>query len=1276
MASLCGLYDCEEETIVEAIKDRFLQGQPYTHLGGIVVAVNPHEWLKLYGEDTRKAFLAGAGEGAHLYQTSGRAYASLSEARKNQCILISGVAGSGKTESAKLMQSSFVTSVGSKAHSARTQLFAVCTELLEAFGNAAVAGNDNSSRYGVVTELQFDGSDSPGPKLIGSLTRTFLLEKSRIVSHVPSDRSFHVFHYMLASEDEDFHTENQLLGVSANDFSYLQSEVPEFPSDEGGLAKVQAGLESLGVEKESQEALFSALAGVLYLGEVGFDAGSTRADGGCDVSYAATGSLSTAAGLLGIGEQELASVLLNRVIHIRGEAITQQNRPAEAQYTRDALAKSVYTRVFDFLVERINQATSAAAGDGLTGTISLIDIFGFESCDINGYEQLMINYASEKLQQRFVSDVFKELQKLCNREGINNDVITYRDNSAVLETLEGSQGVLSLLDETCRLPHGDDRGFAALVRKQLAGNDRIHSSTAGKQNTFTVEHYAHPVTYKVVGFVEKNRAQLHASIHGILAASTNTMVSTIGGGGAASASGATSPGAATASSAAADGSSFQSILKGFQSRRGSVGSSGEQAEPARGVARKRDSIGRAGGDKYGSVASTFCEELRDLDRSMAEADAQYVWCIRPNQDAKPKEFDEEYVTEQLRSASIIEAAKVYRLLGTPLTYEEFLLEFGTLAPEGYDQEVTPVADDAAATSSRCKGLASALLGESDFKMGTSRIFVSVSEVDRLRQVFVKRKQAAAREAAAAAAAKEAEAQAAAAAKEAEAQAAAAAAAKEAEAQAAAAAAAKEAEIQAEAAAKEAEIQAEAAAKEAEMQAEAAAKEAEVAEAAAKEAEAAAREAEVEAETAAATAKDAEAAAAAREAEAAAAAKEAEAAAAAKEAEAAAAAKEAEAAAAAKEAEVQAEAAAKEAEVQAASEAQAKAELEAEAKAAADKEAADAQAKAEQEGKNVHKGDDSDEGEPRRSPGTSPARKPKVDEEDAVKQSLSAATELATPERGEAAAEVPSNENKNKDKAVSIQDVDIKVPLEPFDVEQLRSFLCEPVPKEAGVFECHVLRKKSVVGSASFHVFFERTKRLLMIGRKDKNGKFVIQVNPAYQKPGSKSSVLGRVKAASARREYVIYNDGANPAKDKKNPPRKKLAVVGISITHFNEVQGPRNIEVVLRPGGELDRGGSEELEDNGSTSPVESWDEKKTILNSVQAEWDSEAGYFVLEFYQDRVKKQSVKNFMLQDGNGDFAMQFGRSDEENNFKLDIQGGSLISPVVAFGAALSSCSSNV
>ena len=374
----------------------------------------------------------------HVYETAALAYRGLASDRKNQTILVSGESGAGKTETVKIVMSNLATveqtrpfyrtpGKGNFYHG--EQINSVVKQVLEsnpvfeAFGCAKTVRNDNSSRFGRFTQLQYEvesrreaelhsRTSLPHCLLRGSYCATYLLEKSRVVGHTEGERTYHIFYQLLsAPENEKILIWDGLAGTDVSSFVYIgrtSTNTIEGKSDGESWQNTMKALKTFGFSGQSVWQLLRALCVILQLGNLTFAASQSSEEGSIISSPAELTKLSK---LIGISKNVLTKAMTTRINHIRGEDVISRPNPKEAKEGCDALAKSVYACIFDRLVQQINDHTSVSSeqhsSKGSIGTISLLDIFGFERFDVNRFEQLCINFSNERLQHRYVLDNFK-----------------------------------------------------------------------------------------------------------------------------------------------------------------------------------------------------------------------------------------------------------------------------------------------------------------------------------------------------------------------------------------------------------------------------------------------------------------------------------------------------------------------------------------------------------------------------------------------------------------------------------------------------------------------------------------------------------------------------------------------------------------------------------------------------------------------------------------------------------------------------------------------------
>ena len=550
--------------------------------------------------------------------------------------------------------------------------------LLESFGNARTLKNDNSSRFGKFIKIEFSTESG---SIVGASIANYLLEKTRITTQVEGERNYHVFYQLFSGADEAALARLKLEdGVVA--FRYLGHRATlKSRRDAAAFAETLACLDRIGLSAGEKDHVLGIVAAVLHLGNVDFDAveGDDEPSGGesTRVTAATAGSLATACALLGLDEGRVAEAMLTKLLSVGGKTIHKPQDVAQASDKRDAFAKLVYSSLFVWLVRRINAtlaaedalAAPAPADDAAfsppprprkapepTGFIGVLDIYGFENFDANGFEQLLINYANEKLQRHFNRHVFEVEQSLYSSEGVDWTYISFNDNRPCLELIEGgggAVGILSTLDDCSGMGTAAERdvNFLAQLHQKFGGahatgkkkkknksptKGGVHRNFItpkfGKDQNFIVVHYAGEVRYTVTGFVEKNVETLSNELKDLGATSSNALAQ-----GIFATPGAPPPGPET---------------PGTPSRRSSI----------RGV----------------SVASQFRTSLQMLVMDLECTRPHYVRCIKPNVNKAHEVFESGEVLRQLRYSGEFAARRHGLLTGFRLSPSVPLVLFNSL----------------------------------------------------------------------------------------------------------------------------------------------------------------------------------------------------------------------------------------------------------------------------------------------------------------------------------------------------------------------------------------------------------------------------------------------------------------------------------------------------------------------------------------------------------------------------------------------------------------------
>ena len=455
--------------------------------------MNPYTPLPLYSQSLISRVTSGTGGEPHVYEVAFTALRSMMESGKSQSILITGESGSGKTEAAKQCLRLLAEAAGSEL--AVEEKLLLATPLLEALGNAKTVRNENSSRVGKWTEVEFGGNG----RIIGAKIRNFLLEKTRVVRQDQGERNFRIFYQMMAHKEE-----LPELGLdAASQWRYLNPVSLLTDHEYDNYTEVLQAAASL---HTNWSQILSTLSVILHLGNLQFQ----PTDSGCTIIPSV--HLVTICRLLGVTEPDLTQTLCHKTLFLAKETIHKGHNVAQAQETADNLSKALYVSVFLEVLEGING--QLVAGSEGTAVIGVLDIYGFEIFARNSFEQFCINYANEKMQQYFVQCLFKEEEDVYETEGISYDSVSYADNLPILSLIEGGQSSLLYIinDEITLQRHSDD----SLLRRFYTDNHEnpaFKGDFRGTNSTqFLIQHYSGEVVYDITGFMMKSKDQLSEDI--------------------------------------------------------------------------------------------------------------------------------------------------------------------------------------------------------------------------------------------------------------------------------------------------------------------------------------------------------------------------------------------------------------------------------------------------------------------------------------------------------------------------------------------------------------------------------------------------------------------------------------------------------------------------------------------------------------------------------------------------------------------------------------------
>ena len=678
---------------MQAIRLRYLQKEIYTYSGIVLIATNPFarvDSLYVHGMVQVYAGKQRATQAPHLFAIAEEAFIDMLRDNKNQTIVVSGESGAGKTVSAKYIMRYFATrespmnpgarsKKGPDAMSQTEEQILATNPIMEAFGNAKTTRNDNSSRFGKYIEIMFDDKTN----IIGAKIRTYLLERSRLVFQPLKERNYHIFYQLVAGVSDEQRKELDLLPIEQ--FEYLnQGNTPTIDGvdDKAEFLATKASLKTIGIDDAEQDDIFRLLAGLLHLGNVKI--GQMRNEA---VLNATEPALVRACEILGIDATEFARWIVKKQLITRGDKIVSNLSPAQAFVVRDSVAKYIYSSLFDWLVEVINN--SLATEEVLSRVksfIGVLDIYGFEHFAKNSFEQFCINYANEKLQQEFNQHVFKLEQEEYLREKIDWTFIDFSDNQPCIDLIEGKLGILSLLDEESRLPMGSDEQFVLKLHQNYAqdNKNKFYKKPRFGKSSFTVCHYAVDVTYESEGFIDKNRDTVPDEHLAVLRASSNKFLGRV----------------LDAASAVREkdlASSTTTAVKPAAGRR----------------------IGVAVNRKP-TLGGIFRSSLIELMNTINNTDVHYIRCIKPNEAKEAWKFEGPMVLSQLRACGVLETVRI-STAGYPTrwTYEEFALRYYMLIHSSqWTAEIRQMAD---AILTKALGTSTGK-GVDKYQLGLTKIF--------------------------------------------------------------------------------------------------------------------------------------------------------------------------------------------------------------------------------------------------------------------------------------------------------------------------------------------------------------------------------------------------------------------------------------------------------------------------------------------------------------------------------------------------------------------------
>nr|UEK51607.1 MHC muscle-like protein 2 [Parasacculina yatsui] len=686
MSNLTHLNDA---SVLHNLKQRYYNKLIYTYSGLFCVAINPYKRFPIY---TNRAIAIYRGKRRnevppHIFALSDGAYNDMMANGTNQSILITGESGAGKTENTKKVITYFAnvgaTSKKKPDESQKGNLedqVVQTNPVLEAFGNAKTTRNDNSSRFGKFIRIHF----GPLGKLAGADIETYLLEKARVISQGALERSYHIFYQMMSGAVKGL-TDTCHLSSNITDYHYVSQGKTTIANVDDGeeMEATDTAFDVLNFSQSEKNDIYAIVAAVMINGEMKFKQKGREEQAEAD----GTAEGEKIGKLLGVDGQELYKNLLKPRIKVGNEFVTQGRNKDQVYYSVGAMAKGMYDRLFKWLVKKVNMTLDTK--QKRASFIGVLDIFGFEIFDFNGFEQLCINFTNEKLQQFFNHHMFVLEQEEYKREEIDWVFMDFgMDLQACIDLMEKPMGVLSILEEESMFPKATDKTFEDKLKSNHLGKSALFQKPkppkAGQTEAhFAIAHYAGMVAYNLSGWLEKNKDPLNDTVVDQFKKGSNKL-----------------------------------LVEIFADHPG-------QSAPA-------DSGGKGGkrakGSAFQTVSALYREQLTNLMETLQATTPHFIRCIIPNETKSPGVIDSHLVMHQLTCNGVLEGIRICRK-GFPnrMVYHDFRHRYLILAVK----EMSAAKEDKDASAACLKKIE---LDAEKYRLGLNKVFFRAGVLGDLEEL--------------------------------------------------------------------------------------------------------------------------------------------------------------------------------------------------------------------------------------------------------------------------------------------------------------------------------------------------------------------------------------------------------------------------------------------------------------------------------------------------------------------------------------------------------------
>uniref|UniRef100_A0A8C1D2K8 Myosin heavy chain 7 n=1 Tax=Cyprinus carpio carpio TaxID=630221 RepID=A0A8C1D2K8_CYPCA len=681
-----------EPAVLFNLKERYAAWMIYTYSGLFCVTVNPYKWLPVYNQEVVIAYRGKKRSEAppHIFSISDNAYQYMLTDRENQSILITGESGAGKTVNTKRVIQYFASIAaggsakkdGSEKKGTLEDQIIQANPALEAFGNAKTIRNDNSSRFGKFIRIHFAASG----KLASADIETYLLEKSRVTFQLKAERDYHIFYQILSQKKPEL-LEMLLITNNPYDYAYIsqgETTVASINDSEELLATDEA-FDVLGFTQEEKNGIYKLTGAIMHYGNMKFKQKQREEQAEADGTEVAD----KVAYLMGLNSADLIKGLCHPRVKVGNEWVTKGQNVQQVYYAIGALSKSVYEKMFLWMVVRINQSLDTKQPRQYF--IGVLDIAGFEIFDFNTFEQLCINFTNEKLQQFFNHHMFVLEQEEYKKEGIEWEFIDFgMDLQACIDLIEKPMGIMSILEEECMFPKASDATFKAkLYDNHLGKSNNFQKPRAIKgkpESHFSLIHYAGTVDYNINNWLVKNKDPLNETVVGLFQKSTLKLLSML----------------------------FANY----------AGTESENSKGGKGGGSKKK------GSSFQTVSALHRENLNKLMTNLRSTHPHFVRCIIPNETKTPGAMENPLVMHQLRCNGVLEGIRICRK-GFPnrILYGDFKQRYRILNPAAI-----PEGQFIDSRKGAEKLLSSLDIDHNQYKFGHTKVFFKAGLLGQLEEM--------------------------------------------------------------------------------------------------------------------------------------------------------------------------------------------------------------------------------------------------------------------------------------------------------------------------------------------------------------------------------------------------------------------------------------------------------------------------------------------------------------------------------------------------------------